>query len=456
MQFLIDQWTNPATRYGYLGAIAAFSISSSLTTLPWLAVFGTSIGVGLVLSVSIQIVRYFKSITDEAKNTLTELQDTLKEAQDAVEKVSKEFEDAPPGQKPTIMQNVKKVVSRVTKELDEAQEGQEPTIMQNVKSTVAEVKDAMSKVNRELGEAKEGEKPTLAQTVKQTLGEVNETVDQGRSGWAGWFLNLNKKASSQKASDPKVLAPKQAKPVLNKSPKAPDRPIKALASEQVDHAAVDSLLATFDQPANNRTAQQLYEQGVKALRRKRFPQALEDFKKVESLHPKSDEADLARLQMIKCYFSTNDHARALTIAEHFIRSKPKHLDVDYAYYMKAMIHFEAYLRAKDKKPELAKKALDAFAALSKKFPESEYTAGSKDEITELEGIIKAKPQKLVEGLKAQKIPPATKTAEPAQSWSAWAKSWVPSFSLFGENKATSAKATQPVMRKSPRLAAQKN
>lgn len=478
MKFLIEQWNNPATRYGYLSAIATFSLYSSVSTLPWLAVLGASIGVGLVLSVSIQIVRYFKSIADEAKHTLIELQDTLKEAQEAVEKVSREFEDAPKGQNPTIMQSVKKVVSKVTKEfddakegqtptimqnvrtvvakvtreMDEAQEGQEPTIMQNVKGTVAEVKDAMTKVNKELGEANEGEKPTLSQTVKKTLGEVNETVDQGRSGWAGWFLNLNKKApqktptqeATAKATPQKAVTEKsrqKAKSAMNKSSKP---------SDKADKALVNSLLANFDAP-ENKTAQALYEQGVVALRSKNFSQALTDFQAVESSHPKSNEADLAKLQMIKCYFSLQQNARALSIAERFIQAKPKHEDVDYAYYMRAMIHFDAYQKAKDKKPELAKKALEAFKILSKKFPKSEYTLGSKDEIAELESRIKAKTAK--EPVAKANLP----VNAPKQSWSAWAKSFVPSFALFSTNKAETPKAPQPAnaVRKSTRLAAQK-
>ncbi|MGE3318710.1 MAG: hypothetical protein AB7I18_05385 [Candidatus Berkiella sp.] len=268
MQFLHDQWKNPASRYGFLGAVAAFSLVGSLSTLPWLAVFGASAGIGLVLSVGIQVVSYFKSISDEAKHTLQGLNNTLEEAKRAVSRVSQEFEDAPEGKPPTIIQNVRGVVSRVSKEMDNAPKNEPPTVMQNVKAAIFEAKEAVAKVNKELGEAPAGEEPTLAQTVKKTIGEVNETVDQGRSGWAGWFLNLNKPsaankdplpkpaaktASAPKAPEPKAVAQRATrKKKLTESDKTSQTPAKALKAkvdEQVDEAAVDALLATFDQPA---------------------------------------------------------------------------------------------------------------------------------------------------------------------------------------------------------------
>lgn len=146
------------------------------------------------------------------------------------------------------------------------------------------------------------------------------------------------------------------------------------------------------------TADDLYQQGLTHLEKKRYPEAVEDFEALEARYPFGDYAEKAKLAEIYGYYMRNDWPSAMASADRFIKIHPRHDHIDYAYYMKGLIHFSEsvgtytkYLpmdRAeRDVTP--SKEAFDAFNELTARFPYSKYTPDAKKRMVYLRNVIAA-------------------------------------------------------------------
>lgn len=153
---------------------------------------------------------------------------------------------------------------------------------------------------------------------------------------------------------------------------------------------------TKDERYNNMTPTEIYRQGVKNVKKHRFIDAVDDFEALESRYPFGEYADKAQIGAVYAYFLNEDFPAALPAVERFIRMYPRHPNVDYAYYLKGLIHFEESLgffgkylpmEAKDRDPSSAKKAIQAFYELIKAFPNSEYTPDAKQRIVYLRNTL---------------------------------------------------------------------
>lgn len=151
-----------------------------------------------------------------------------------------------------------------------------------------------------------------------------------------------------------------------------------------------------DERYNSMTPTEIYSQGVKNVKKHRYTDAVEDFEALESRYPFGDYADKAQLGAVYAYYLNEDFPAALPAVERFIRMYPRHPNVDYAYYLKGLIHFEESLgffgkylpmESSDRDPTSAKKALNAFYDLIKAFPNSEYAEDSTQRIVYLRNTL---------------------------------------------------------------------
>lgn len=147
-----------------------------------------------------------------------------------------------------------------------------------------------------------------------------------------------------------------------------------------------------DERYNSMPPSKIYKLGVKNVKKHRYTDAIENFEALESRYPFGEYADKSQLGAIYAYYLNEDFAAALPAVERFIRMYPRHSHVDYAYYLRGLIHFEESLgffgkylpiEAKDRDPTSAKKALQAFYALIKAFPDSCYADDAKQRIVYL-------------------------------------------------------------------------
>lgn len=153
---------------------------------------------------------------------------------------------------------------------------------------------------------------------------------------------------------------------------------------------------TKDDLYNSMSPDKIYRLGVKNVKKHHYTDAIENFEALESRYPFGEYADKSQLGAIYAYYLNEDFAAALPAVERFIRMYPRHPDVDYAYYLKGLIHFEESLgffgkylpiEARDRDPSSAKKALHAFYELIKAFPQSCYVDDAKQRIVYLRNTL---------------------------------------------------------------------
>ncbi|MBS0287315.1 MAG: outer membrane protein assembly factor BamD [Proteobacteria bacterium] len=151
-----------------------------------------------------------------------------------------------------------------------------------------------------------------------------------------------------------------------------------------------------DEKYNNMSPNEIYQEGVKHVKKKRFDQAIEDFEALESRYPFGEYADKAQLGAIYSYYENEDYASATPAIDRFLRMYPRHPSVDYAYYMKGLTHYSEssgfltnYLPVNkaDRDTGPLKKSYQAFHVLVTRFPESIYVNDAKQRMVYLRNIL---------------------------------------------------------------------
>jgi len=84
----------------------------------------------------------------------------------------------------------------------------------------------------------------------------------------------------------------------------------------------------------------LFNKGEKALLSRRYAKAIEYLEALDAHYPYGQHAEFAHLDSIYAYYKKGDLALSAAAADHFIHLNPRSKYVDYAYYMRAVAHFE--------------------------------------------------------------------------------------------------------------------
>jgi outer membrane protein assembly factor BamD len=137
------------------------------------------------------------------------------------------------------------------------------------------------------------------------------------------------------------------------------------------------------------SAEQIYTQGQGNLKKGRYQAAVEDFEGLESHHPYGEYADKGLLDLIYAYNRQGEPEAALGANERFIQLYPTHPDIDRAYYLRGMIHYDQNISMLYRYVPLdrsyrdnseAEKAFENFAFLTKHFPKSPYAADARQRL----------------------------------------------------------------------------
>jgi len=125
----------------------------------------------------------------------------------------------------------------------------------------------------------------------------------------------------------------------------------------------------------------LYETAQKNLKNENFILAVKNLQLLEARYPFGPYAEQAQLDTAYAYFKFDEPDTAISSANRFIKLHPRHVNVDYAYYLRGLAStskkddpLDAYLPQDSsfKDPSSTQKSYDYFALLVKKFPESRY------------------------------------------------------------------------------------
>ncbi len=120
-----------------------------------------------------------------------------------------------------------------------------------------------------------------------------------------------------------------------------------------------------------RPVETLYAQATEQLERKRYERAIAFFEEVERQHPYSAWARRAMLMKAFAYYQGNDYDEALTAVDSFIALHPGNKDAAYAYYLRAICHYER-IRDVGRDQEYTNNAVTALTDVVRRYPDSEY------------------------------------------------------------------------------------
>lgn len=144
----------------------------------------------------------------------------------------------------------------------------------------------------------------------------------------------------------------------------------------------------------NWSAERLYQEAKGALHQDEYERAVGYLEKLEARYPYGNYAAQAQLDVAYAYYRDHEPSLAQAAAERFIRLHPTHPFVDYAYYLKGLIHFNvkrgvfdwllgANIDYSDRDPEAMRQSIAAFRELIKRFPDSKYAPDAHQHITYL-------------------------------------------------------------------------
>jgi outer membrane protein assembly factor BamD len=128
--------------------------------------------------------------------------------------------------------------------------------------------------------------------------------------------------------------------------------------------------------------EELYNTAVDLMQKQEYTKAAAAFDEVERQHPYSVWATKAQLMAAYSQYQKNGYDDAIIALDRFIQLHPSHVDVPYAYYLKALCYYEQIsdVGRDQKMTDLAAKSLQD---LMTRFPTSKYArdAGLKLDLT---------------------------------------------------------------------------
>ncbi len=134
------------------------------------------------------------------------------------------------------------------------------------------------------------------------------------------------------------------------------------------------------------TEREYYRQARESLDNNNFMVAVERLRQLEERYPFGRYAEQAQLEMMYAQYKMSDLDSVLATTERFIRLHPLHEQVDYAYYMRALVTYELGFAFAERyfsddiaqrDPTPLRDSFRYFSDLLSRFPDSPYTADAR-------------------------------------------------------------------------------
>ena len=135
----------------------------------------------------------------------------------------------------------------------------------------------------------------------------------------------------------------------------------------------------FGGKADEKTAQELVNDGMEAFNRQRYRSAIESFDKLKDWYPFSKYAILAELKVADAHFYLGEYEAAIAAYESFENLHPRNEATPYVIFQRGLSYIEQ-METVDRDQTAAKKAIETFSRLKKVYPTSEYTAQAENHI----------------------------------------------------------------------------
>ncbi len=131
------------------------------------------------------------------------------------------------------------------------------------------------------------------------------------------------------------------------------------------------------------TAEQFINASKQELADENYKKAIKILEQLDSRYPFGPHSAQTQLDLTKAYYKNGDSEAALASADRFIKTHPRHQNVDYAYYLKALVNFNRELGfvdryipsdATQRDTVFTETAFYSFEELVRRFPNSQYVA----------------------------------------------------------------------------------
>ncbi len=132
--------------------------------------------------------------------------------------------------------------------------------------------------------------------------------------------------------------------------------------------------------------EELYLKAQSALQARNYDRAIALYRDLTVRYPFGRHAEQAMLDMAYAQHRARRPEAALTTLDRFIRTYPTHPNVDYAWYLKGLVHYDqamGFLRRimpgqlVDRDQESARRSFMDFQELIQRYPESRYVADAR-------------------------------------------------------------------------------
>ena len=132
-----------------------------------------------------------------------------------------------------------------------------------------------------------------------------------------------------------------------------------------------------------------YKEGKESLEGGDVLFAAKKFNEAEKLFPQSEWAPRSALMAAYSYYAQDYYSDANAELERFIKIYPYHKNLDYAYYLMAIVYYEQIVDEK-KDTESIINAKKSFQNVVEKFPKSDYSIDAKFKLDLLEDLLASK------------------------------------------------------------------
>ncbi len=144
------------------------------------------------------------------------------------------------------------------------------------------------------------------------------------------------------------------------------------------------------------SAQRLFEEAREEQKEGNYSTARDYYGKLLARYPHGTLAQQSALDLVYSYFKDGESEKALKELDSFMKTYPRHPQIDYAYYMKGVINYErnttllkrlSPLNQAQTDPNMLKRAFDAFKELLEKFPRSQYAEDAQQRMVYLRNLL---------------------------------------------------------------------
>ncbi|MCX7077476.1 MAG: outer membrane protein assembly factor BamD [Methylococcales bacterium] len=150
--------------------------------------------------------------------------------------------------------------------------------------------------------------------------------------------------------------------------------------------------SSSDEDYTGWSAEKFRTNAKEAIEGSNYDKAIKYYEALEARYPFDNAAPQTQLDSAYAYYKNNDAEAALAAADRFIKTYPRDMHVDYAYYLKGLINYNRGISFIDRflptdtsqrDQAFANDALENFAELMRRFPQSHYVADSQQRTVSL-------------------------------------------------------------------------